>query len=127
MSDEFDGPGSASGVKWSELQGRLLLIKPTSVESGVETTFGTKEAVKADVTELDGPDANTTHSEVLIFPRVLIGQTKSKAGTGKYVLGRLGHGAAKPGQQPPHQLGDPTDADKDVARRYLAQSQAAPF
>jgi len=125
--DMFDGPSSASGIKWTDLQGRLLLIKPHSYEEGIQTAFGEANAVKADVIELDGPDAGTEHSDTLIFPKVLAGQVKANAGTGRYNLGRLGKGAAKPGQSAPHQLGDPTDADKEVARRYLASKTQAPF
>lgn len=128
MSDDLiGGPESASGVDWNKLQGRLLLVEPLSMETGVNTTFGVKDAVKAHVVELDGPDTGTKHDEVLIFPKVLMGQVKGKAGTGKFVLGRLGLGQAKPGQKPPHLLGDPTDADKDVAKRYLAANTAPPF
>ncbi|WP_026152284.1 hypothetical protein [Actinopolyspora halophila] len=127
MTDMFDGPGSAAGIQWGDLQGRLLLIKAHSVEDSISTAFGETSAVKADVVELDGPDAGTEHLDTLIFPKVLQGQVKGNAGTGRYNLGRLGRGQAKPGQSAPHQLGDPTDADKDVARRYLASQQAAPF
>lgn len=126
MSDQFDSPASASaGVKWNELSGRLLLIKPLSFEAGVQTSFGESDAVKADVIELDGPDAGTEHTEALVFPKILVSQLKPKVG--KQVLGRLGKGQAKPGQSAPHVLGEATDQDKDVARKYLAQSQAAPF
>jgi len=49
------------------------------------------------------------------------------------VLGRLGKGNAKPGQNPPWTLAPATDADKAVGERYLAYAaqqkveEEAPF
>lgn len=127
MTDLFDAPGSATGLDLKEIEGRLLLIKPLSQETGINTALGEKDAVRADVTVLDGPDAPTEHVDILLFPRVLQGQVKSNIGTGRFNLGRLGKGIAKPGQQAPWKLADPTDADKDVARAYLAKKTEPPF
>lgn len=127
MSDQFDAPGSASGLDLKEIEGRLLLVKPLSQETGINTSLGEKDAVRADITVLDGPDAPIENTDVLIFPRVLQGQVKANIGTGRFNLGRLGKGLAKPGQNPPWKLADPTDADKDVARAYLASKTEAPF
>lgn len=126
MTDQFDAPASASaGVKWNDLSGHLLLIKPLSFQEKIQTSFGEADAVSADVTVLDGPDAGTQYDSALIFPKILISQLKPKVG--KSVLGRLGKGTAKPGQSSPHVLGEATDADKDVARKYLASQTEAPF
>lgn len=128
MSDDmFDGPGSASGLEWEALNGALLLIKPLSVEHGIETSFGEKDAVRADVAVLDGPDEGTEYNDTLVFPKVIQGQIRSNAGTGRFNLGRLGQGEAKKGQKPPWKLGDPTDADKETARTHLAKAVQAPF
>lgn len=127
MTDLFDAPGSASGLDLNEIEGRLLLVKPLSQETGINTANGVKDAVRADVVVLDGPGAPVEHVDVLLFPKVVQGQVKSNIGTGRYNLGRLGKGVAKPSQKPPWKLADPTDADKDVARAFLASKTEAPF
>ncbi|MCK8674119.1 hypothetical protein M1M07_23785 [Rhodococcus sp. HM1] len=127
MTDMFDAPGSASGVKWEDLNGKLLLIQPLSEEAGINTSFGAANAVRANVTVLDGPTAGEEFNDTLIFPKVLQSQVKGNVGTGRFNLGRLGKGLAKPGQSAPWMLGDPTDSDKDIARAHLAKAASAPF
>lgn len=128
MSDDlFDGPGSTTGIQWEDINGRLLLVKAESVETGIKTAYGDTDAVRADVIVLDGPGAPEEYRDTLIFPRVLQGQVRSNAGTGRYNLGRLGQGNKKPGQSPPWILADPTDADKAIARDYITKNQTAPF
>jgi len=117
-SDQFDRPASSSGIRWEEHLGRLLLIEPHSVETEVRTVHGERDAVRADVTVLDGPDAPVVCNDTLIFPSVLISQTRSKIG--RRVLGRLSQGVAKSGQKPPWTLTEYTEADATVASRYLA-------
>lgn len=125
--DMFDGPSSTTGIQWDQINGRLLLIKAHSVETDIKTSFGDTDAVRADVTVLDGPDSPEEYRDTLIFPRVLQGQVRSNAGTGRMNLGRLGQGNKKPGQSAPWLLGDPTDADKAIARDYLAKNPSIPF
>lgn len=127
MTDMFDGPGTASGFSWEDNANRLLLIKPHAVEHGVKTSFGEKDAIRADIIVLDGPTAGEENNDVLVFPLVLQGQIRANVGTGRYNLGRLGQGEKKAGQKPPWKLGDPTDADKDAARAHLAKNTQAPF
>lgn len=123
----FDAPGSAAGIDLKEMEGRLLLIKPLTVETGIQTTFGPKDAIRADIAVLDGPTAGEEYKDVLIWPLVLQGQIRANVGSGRFNLGRLGKGNPKPGQQAPWKLADPTDADKDSARAHLAKATAAPF
>jgi hypothetical protein len=126
MADDiFDGPGSASGVVWADLEGRLLLIKPLSAEK-VQTAFGESDCVRADVAVLDG-DEQDEHNDTLVFPKVLSSQIRSNIGTGRMNLGRLGKGTAKPGQSAPWLLSDPTDADKTVARAWIKANEPVPF
>lgn len=126
-SNPFANPATATGVQWEDHKGRLLLIEPAAVEHDINTAFGSKEAVRADVTVIDADDAPEVYQDTLIFPSVLIGQTRSLIG--QKVLGRLGQGAAKPGQKPPWRLEDPTDADIEVGKKYLASrnTNANPF
>lgn len=118
-TDEFEAPASAVGIKWDDYKGDLLLIAVKQVETGISTSFGPKDAVRADVTVLDGTAANEVFVDTLIFPSVLISQTRSAIG--KKVLGRLGQGQAKPGQKAPWRLIEATEEDKAVARAYLTQ------
>lgn len=116
-ANPFKAPAEASGIQWEQHKGRLLLIEPKSVETGISTTYGEKEAVRADVTVIDAPDAPEVFADALIFPGVLISQTRSLIG--EKVLGRLSQGQAKSGQKPPWRLNDATDDDISIGIRYL--------
>lgn len=126
-TDMFDGPASSTGIVWEDIKGRLLLVTPHEVSKDIQTSYGATDAVRADVVVLDGPGSPEEYKDTLIFPKVLQGQVRGNAGTGRMNLGRLGQGNKKPGQSPPWMLGDPTDADKAVARAYIAGSQQPPF
>lgn len=121
MTDPFSNPAAGGRFSAESNNGKLLLITPTSYKEGISTTFGVKDAVEANIVIVD--EVNAGNSEeidgALLFGGVLIGQTKPQIGKG-LVLGRLGQGTAKPGQKPPWTLTDPTEADKDKARAYLA-------
>lgn len=108
-------PGA--GIKWDDLNGRLLLIEPTAVKTDIKTSFGDADAVVADIAVLDGDPKGDTYPEALVFPKVLQGQLKSKLGD--KVLGRLGQGTAKPGQSAPWLLEEASPADYDIGVRYL--------
>lgn len=126
MSDQFDSP--SSGARITDFEGSLLLVKPTSKEEGISTTFGLADAVVADVVVLDGGNANAEpYTDVYVFQKALQGQLKAKVGSGRYVLGRLGKGTAKPGQSPPWVLQDPNEKDKEAARVYLKTVEEPPF
>ena len=124
MSDEFNNPGSATGIKWDEHQGRLLLFTVKTLETGINTSFGSKDAIRADLEVLDGPEPER-FIDILVFPQVLQGQLRSSIG-GR-VLGRLGTGNAKPGQKPPWRLSEATDEDKAIARKHIADNETPPF
>ncbi len=117
MSSPFATPGTATGIDFSELLNRLLLIMPIKQEFEVKTNFGDKDPIRADVVVLDGPDAGAQYNVALIFPNVLIGQLRSRIG--QKVLGRLGQGQAKPGQKPPWRLDEATEADQKIGISWL--------
>lgn len=119
----FDKPASAIGIQWADHKGRLMLIEPHAVETGVKTSLGEKDAVRADVTIIDADGGPQEFHDTLIFPRVLMSQTRSMIG--KKVLGRLGQGQAKPGQNAPWRLEDPTDADIAAGTAYVRQRDQA--
>lgn len=131
QTDPFAPPGKGGDkLPLDELTGALLLFTVKSVETGIQTAYGESDAIKTDVAALDGTHKADTWNDTLIFPRVLRSQLSGSVGG--MVLGRLGRGTAKPGQSAPWVLADPTDDDKDTARKYLAYvaantAPAAPF
>lgn len=129
----FSAPSSPSdGISWENHKGALVLIDVIAQEHGVKTTFGEKDPVRANIAIIDGPGAGETFDDSLIFPTLLISQTRGQIG--KKVLGRLGTGNAKPGQKPPWLLLEATSDDIAKAEAWVKQntepavtSAAAPF
>lgn len=121
MSNPFAAPATPAGIQWDDHKGRLLLIEPKAVESDIQTAFGEKNAVRADVTVIDAPEEPEVYEDALIFPGVLISQTRSLVG--QKVLGRLSQGVAKSGQKPPWRLDEATDDDVAVGTKYLESRQ----
>lgn len=123
-TNPFADPGSASGISWEGLNGSLLLIEPISLEEGVKTVHGDKNAVRAKVAILDGPQSGEEYTDTLIFPLVLQGQLRGRFG--QKVIGRLGQGEKKAGQKPPWKLLEATAADREVGMAYLNKQLATP-
>ena len=121
----FEKPATTTGIQWANYKGRLLLIEPHGVETGVQTALGPKDAVRADVTVLDGDGAPIEFRDALIFPKLLMSQTRSLVG--KKVLGRLGQGQAKPGQSAPWRIDDPSEADVAAATAYVQKRDQNQF
>jgi hypothetical protein len=120
----FTNPSSpGDGITWEDHRGALLIIHVHSLEAGIQTTFGPKDAVKADVHVVDGTGAGKTYDDCLIFPTLLVSQTKRSIG--QKVLGRLGTGNAKPGQKPPWLLDQPTTEDTQLAEQWLTKNRPA--
>lgn len=121
MTDAFSAPAAGGRFNAEASNGKLLLIRPDEYKTEFPTSFGVKDTIRANIVVIDEKDVSASEEveDGLIFGGVLIGQLKSKIGKG-LVLGRLEQGTAKPGQKPPWRLADPTDAEKDVARAYLA-------
>lgn len=120
----FAKPAAPSaGIQWGDHKGALLLIEPDSFEAQVQTSFGPADAVKATVTVIDGEHSGAIYADTLIFPKLLVSQTKSQIGA--KVLGRLGQGQAKPGQSAPWLLNEATEADIAAAEEWL-KANAAP-
>lgn len=118
-NDPFDNPASGK-FEAKNHNGRLLLITPKDYLTGVKTINGEKDCIDGEVVVL--PEPGKGELEVIdnarLFGGQLIAATKSKIG--KMVLGRLGQGTAKPGQNAPWILTDPTDDDRAVGMAYLA-------
>lgn len=116
MSDwnKPSAPGaSGDSVAMSELDGALVGFKVLESKT-VPTRFGDKPAVAVDITVFDGGTADaTSYEDVLLFGTVIVGQLAPQVG-GK-VLGRVGKGEARNGNQAPWMLLDPSDADMKLA------------
>lgn len=120
--NEFDDPGSSVGVDWTELRGRLLLIYPKEQVTQTTKDYGDKDAVKADVTVLDGEGAPSEYRNTLVFPLVLQGQLRNTVGTGRPVVGRLTGGSKAEKatrEEKAWKLDVATDEDKQKARDYI--------
>lgn len=115
----FAAPAAGGGWTPADSNGHLLVIEPTAHETGVPTSFGEKDAIRATVHDIDTGEA---FEDVLIFPGGLIGALKSRIG--QKVLARLGQGVAKPGQAPPWQL---VDASGDAAAVTQAETYLATY
>ena len=126
MSDNpFAAPAPpGEGIQWQEFNGALLLIEPQEEQKGIQTKFGTADAVRAHVSVVDGPKAGETYLDTLIFPKLLAQQTRSRIG--EKLLGRLGQGVAKNGQSPPWLLNEATPQDIELGKQWMANSQPQP-
>lgn len=120
---QFSQPAAGGGIEWASLNGCLLIIQPTENTDPITTVHGPQTAVRANVIVVDGPIAGTTHEDILVFPRVLKSQLSSRIG--QNVLGRLGQGQAKPGQNPPWNLQPGTAADEAAAVKLLTPTVTA--
>jgi len=124
MTYDFADPSTPTGIDYTELSGSLLMVEVLSVEDHVPTVHtkpGERNpAIRANVTVLDGRQAGHVYEDALVFPKVLQGQLRSRVG--KTVLGRLGQGDAKQGQNPPWKLAPATPQDRRQAEERLARA-----
>lgn len=123
MSEFVSAPPPSGGVDWEGLKGKLLVIEPLSVEAGIKTSFGEKTAVRANVHVITAPGESEDYDDTLIFPTLLVSQTKNAIN--QKVVGRLGQGSAKPGQKPPWLLEEATADDLTKAQEWLARRVGA--
>lgn len=120
MSEFVSAAPPSGGITWSDHKGALLILEPLSYEEGINTAFGTADAVKANIWVLNGPDSADEFPEALVFPKLLASQLKSQIGN--KVVGRVGQGVAKPGQSAPWILEPATPDDIAKAQAYLSKS-----
>lgn len=121
MFEQPAAPGG--GIKWDDHKGALMLIEASAFESQVSTSFGPADAVKANVHVIDGPGAGDSYADTLIFPKLLVSQTKAQIG--KKVLGRLGQGQGKPGQSAPWLLLETSAEDIALGEKWVQQNSPA--
>lgn len=128
----FAAPAApGDGIQFKDHLGALLLIEVLGFEEKIKTSFGENDAVRANVHVIDGPGEGDSYDDTLIFPRLLVSQTKKAIG--QKILGRLGQGNAKPGQSAPWLLNEATAEDTAKAEKWVADhapsvtSAEAPF
>jgi hypothetical protein len=114
----FNDPSGSDLMPLDDLNGSLLLLTVYEETDPINTVHGPQTAVRADVVVLDGKLEGESYQDTLIFPRVLKSQLRRSAG-GLMVVGRLGQGNKKPGQNAPWTLNTATEADKARAQRYV--------
>jgi hypothetical protein len=120
-NDGFAAPGSSGAFNYEEALGDLLIVSVKEYEESIPTTLGDKPAIRADIIDVDNPFLSV--EDALIFPRVLVGSLRSRIG--QKVLGVLGQGVAKPGQNAPWIIEDASTDAKAVARAKAALKPAA--
>lgn len=108
------------GITWADHKGALLLVEPLSIETGIQTVHGPSDAVKVNIHVIDGTGAGQSFEDTLVFPKLLQSQLRGQIGS--KVLGRLGQGAAKPGQSAPWLLQEASAEDIAKAEQWVAQN-----
>ncbi len=119
----FVAPASGSGgsdVTLEDLDGHLLVVRPTEVVIDMSTRFGTTDAVRATVYDVT---AQKTHDDFMFFAGGLVRAFQPKVG--EMVLGVLGRGEAKPGLSAPWKFLDATQ-NADAVAAAEAYMKGAP-
>jgi hypothetical protein len=116
----FTDPSSGEVCKPADVNGHLLIIRPTDIRRDVPTAYGTSDAIQLDLVDLNDADRTTgeigrVYRGVLWFPVGLVTGLRDKVN--QLVLAWMGQGTAKPGQSAPWTL---IPATGDAAATKLA-------
>jgi hypothetical protein len=122
MNDGFASPAQTTGFDYEAALGHLLVVDVIAHEDAVPTALGDKPAIRANILDVDDPSLSA--EDALIFPRVLVGSLRPRVG--QRVLGVLGQGVAKPGQNAPWTLQDAVGDPEAVKRAKAALAAAQP-
>ena len=129
--DEFDVAGQGSNINLRDLVGKTVLFAPTEfvqcerdeqgnpIGGGVMTKeYGRKDAIIADLVVIDGENGPEVYDDAMIFNTKVFGPLKRRIGR-KY-LAVPGWGPEKIKGNYPMLLNEPTEAQIQMARDYLA-------
>lgn len=129
--DEFDSAGSGARVTLRELIGKTVLFSPTEyvglekdangnvIGGGIMTTdYGRKDAVLTDLVVLDGDGGPEEFDDVMVFNGKPIGALKRRVG--RMYLAVVAEGTEKVKGNYPILLAEPSEAQKQMARDFLA-------
>lgn len=121
---QFAQPG-IGGDKFEAAKhnGHLLLFFPTAFRADVPTQNGTADCVDTKIVDLD---TGETLSDAKVWGKAMVPQLKGEVPDGM-VLGRLGQGQGKAGNNPPWILHPHTEQDVAIAERYLAANPRNQF
>lgn len=122
---QFGQPG-IGGDKFvaAEHNGMLLLFFPTEFKSQVPTVNGATDAVGTKIVNLDN---GVVLNDTMVFGSALVPQLKGAVAEQGMVLGRLGQGQAKGGNNPPWLLAPHEAQDVAKAEAYLAANPRNQF
>jgi hypothetical protein len=120
--DRADAPGRDPDAPMFDPEahlGSLLVVQVSGIQEGVETEYGLRDVIVADVFVIGPPGVITeAFPDAWLFGTVLFTQLKKKKG--RTVLGVLELGEKKQGRKAPYRLADPTDAQEQAAIRAMA-------
>lgn len=115
---KLGGPGSGGTGFQKEIHDEhLLAFVGIMFEPKKKTQFGEQDA--AHIEYLACVDDNNVFEDVVIFGTVLVPMLVEGAANADIVVARLGKGEAKPGQNPPWLLWDPSEEDMERTARWL--------
>lgn len=115
--NQFASIATGGSLKPADIEGHLVIAKPTEYITEMSTQMGVSDAVRVDVHDLT---TGETHYNVLWFSKVLVASLRPLIG--QQILAHMGKGVAKKNQTAPWMLIDASDDDDAVAQAnvYLA-------
>jgi hypothetical protein len=124
---DFELPGSITSFKPADHKGQLVLIWAHAVKPHTEDSGKVVDVTEVDVVVLDQPGGPVKYEGCAMFQKILQARVRRNVGTGKPSLGRITQRPPLQKNQSPYwDLDDPSDADKNMARSYLASPTAKP-
>lgn len=97
--------------------GSLVLVAVNEYLPVFTTAQGTAPAVRAEVAVVDGPGAGDRYPDAMFFGKRIVPQLQRSVGS--TVLGRIGLGDKKAGQNAPYQLDKAGAGDAEKANAYV--------
>ena len=122
MTDVFTDPSTATGDQWKPKAhlGLLVMFTVDKMSDEITTDFGpATPIICSQIVVLDGDEPGALFDDAFVFGAGMIPQLKPSTGGGK-VLGRIGQREPKPGKSGAWFIDAATDADKDLARQWIA-------
>jgi len=121
---QFSKPGSTSDMfALRDYVDELILFQPLELTE-VNTIYAADTPmVVCNITVLTGPDEGKQIASAGIFNKLVLGQMKTELGNN--VLGRVGRGKAKAGQDAPFLIVDPTKQDLAIAEKFFAPKRGS--
>jgi hypothetical protein len=125
--DLFTLPEDVSaGIKLEDIEGHLVIMRATGEMTKIDTKIGPSEYLPAEVLDLDDPENAGVWQEIWIFSTGVGSQLKASQRQKKPIVGVIGKGEAKPGNNAPWLVLDPDAAQVKRAREAFVKADA-PF